>query len=271
MSTEAGGRTNHVGHEGIPDMTNTGTSPQPAAVATTLVVSQDPATIQQLKEGLLQFAIAAEVSSEITSAFQLLNRRHFEAVIVDMRIGERARELLAQVRISASSQTAATFAITAGGAETDVAFSAGSHFVLERPLSAESVHNNLKVAYGMIMRERRRYFRCPVVIPVMLRGHEGGELHCKTLNISESGMAVTAPVALKPDSRVVVAFSLPDETTKFASDANVCWSDGSGRMGLQLLSLVSQHKEQLQAWLARRLEEKLPEGVASQFQRTSES
>ncbi len=250
-------------------MTTTGSSPQPAA--TTLVVSKDAATIQQLKEGLQQFAIAAEVSSEITAAFQLLNRRHFEAVIVDMQIGERAGELLAQVRSSASSQTAATFAITAGGTETGLAFGAGSHFVLERPLSTESVHNNLKVAYGMIMRERRRYFRCPVVIPVSLRGHQGGELHCKTLNISESGMAVTAPVALKPDSKVLVAFSLPDETTKFASDANVCWSDGSGRMGLQLLTLASRHKEQLQAWLARRLEEYLPADVASQFQKGPES
>ena len=252
-------------------MTNTGTSPQPSAVATTLLVSHDAATIQQLKESLQQFAIAAEVATEIAGAFQLLNRRHFEAVIVDMQIGERARELLAQVRSSASSQTATTFAITAGGTETDVAFGAGSHFVLERPLSAESVHSNLKVAYGMIMRERRRYFRCPIVIPLVLRAHEGGELHCKTLNISEGGMAVTSPVALKPDSRVLVAFSLPDDPTKFASDANICWSDGSGRMGLQLLTLPSRHKEQLQAWLARRLEENLPDNVASQFQKTPES
>jgi DNA-binding response OmpR family regulator len=252
-------------------MINAGTSTKPAAVASTLVVSQDAATIQQLKESLAQFAIVAEVASEITAAFQLLNRRHFEAVIVDMQIGERARELIAQVRSSASSQTAATFAVTAGGAETGVAFGAGSHFVLERPLSPESVHSNLKVAYGMIMRERRRYFRCPVVIPVVLRAHEGGELHCKSLNISESGMAVTSPVALKPDSQVSVAFSLPDDPTKFASEANVCWSDGSGRMGLQLVSLVSLHKEQLQAWLARRLEENLPDNVASQFQRNPES
>jgi len=248
-------------------MTTTAASPQPAAVATTLVVSKDAATIEQVKEGLQQFAIAAEVSNELTSAFQLLNRKHFEAVIVDMQIGQRSRELLAQVRSSASSQTAATFAITAGGAETSAAFAAGSHFVLERPISAESVHNNLKVAYGMIMRERRRYFRCPVALPVTLRGHEGGELHCETLNISESGMALKCPIALKPDSRVYIAFSLPDEKNQFASDANICWSDGSGRMGLQLLNLVPQHKEQLQAWLARKLEENLPENVASQFLR----
>jgi len=251
-------------------MTNEGTSREPAAVATILLVSQDAATIRQLKESLLQFAVATEVSGETTDALQLLDRRHFEAVIVDLQIGEPARELLAQVRSSSSSQTAATFAITAGEAETAVAFGAGSNFVLERPLSAESVHRNLKAAYGTIMRERRRYFRCPLVAPALLRGPEGGDFLCKTLNISENGLAVTAPVALKPASQVFVTFNLPDETTQFATDAKVCWSDGTGRVGLQLLNLPSQQKARLQAWLARRLEEVLPEAVASQFERTPE-
>jgi len=252
-------------------MTNTGASTKPSPVATALVVSNDTATVQQLTEGLQQFAMMAEVCGDPSSALQLLNRRHFEAVIVDSQIGDAARAILEQVRSSPSTRNAATFAVTGGGSDTTRAFSAGSNFVLERPLSGESVSRSLKAAYGTIMRERRRYFRCPVVLPAVLRSREGGELQCKTLNISENGMALTAPIALKPGSEVAVAFTLPDQPTRFTTESKVCWSDGSGRLGLQFLNLSQQQKSELQNWLARRLEEILPEAVANKFQKNTES
>ena len=247
-------------------MADTGASAKSEPVATALLVCSDAATVGQLSEGLQQFAITVEVCSEPGLALQALNRRHFEAVIVDLQIGAPAQELLERVRFAPSSRNAASFAITSGGAETTRAFDAGSRFVLERPLSPEGIHRSLKVAYGLIMRERRRYFRCPVVLPAVLRSPEGGELPCKTLNISENGMALTAPIALKPESQVLVAFSLPDNPGTFTAESKVCWSDGSGRLGLQFLKLSTEMKTELQTWLARRLEEILPEKVANQFQ-----
>ena len=264
-------RSGNQGGGEFQSMTKTGASAQPSPVATALVISADEAIVRQLTEGLQQFAMRAEVCGDPASAMQSLNRHHFEAVVVDLQIGDQAREIFERVRLSPSSQTAATFAVTTGGPETIRAVDTGSHFVLERPLSAEAMARNLKAAYGMIMRERRRYFRCPVVLPAVLRSREGGELQCKTLNISENGMALTAPIALKPGSEVAVAFSLPDEPTRFSTESKVCWSDGTGRLGLQFLNLSQRHRSELQGWLSRKLEEILPEAVANKFQNPGQS
>jgi ActR/RegA family two-component response regulator len=243
----------------------------PAPIATALLISTDDAATRQVTDTLREFAMVAEVCVDCSTALHVLNRQHFEAVIVDMRMGVSARKVLERLRSSRSNQTAAAFAITDGSAnETQVAFHAGSNFVLERPLCAESIGRSLTVAYGMIMRERRRYFRCPVVIPAVLRSHEGGELQCKSFNLSEGGMAVSGPAALRPGSQVIAEFKIPDKDTVFATEAKVCWSDGTGRVGLQFLGLPVERKLELQEWLRRRLEAMIPEDVSRKFQQPEE-
>jgi DNA-binding response OmpR family regulator len=250
-------------------MTNAVASAKPAPMATALVISDDEATIRQLTENMQQFAIAAEVCRDAGFALQSLNRRHYEAVVVDLKMYQ-AKEIMERVRVSPSNQTATTFAITEGPKSGSV-FSAGANFVLERPVSEESLSRSLRAAYGIIMRERRRYFRCPVVIAVAVRDHEGREAHYQTINISESGMAIRIPALLKAGTEVAVQFMLPDNQNRFVVQAKICWSDGSGRAGLQFLNLALPQKTELQGWLSHRLEEVLPEAVASKFQKNPEA
>jgi CheY-like chemotaxis protein len=250
----------------VSQMTNAGAS-QPAPVATALVISDDEATVRQLTEGMQQFAISAEVCGDAGFALQSLNRRHFEAVVVDLKMYQ-AKEIMERVRFSPSNQTATTFAITDGAQS---AFSTGANFVLERPLSEESLSRSLRVAYGIIMRERRRYFRCPVTIPVAVRNQEGQETQYETINISESGIAIRIPNGMKAGTEVAVRFSLPENPTRFVVQSKICWSDPTGRTGLQFLNLPVSQKTELQGWLAHRLEEVLPEAVASKFQKPAQS
>jgi len=241
-----------------------------APVANALLVSANEATIEQITDCLRQFAIRVETCVVPSTALHVLNRDHFEVVIVDFELGNAAREILELLRRSRSNQTAAAFAITGRSPETQTAFSAGSNFVLERPLSAEAISRSLRAAYGMIMRERRRYFRCPVVISVELRA-EGAEFQCNSFNLSESGMAVSGPHGLRSGSEVTVDFTIPESATDVRTEARVCWSDGTGRMGLQFRSLPSEQKLQLEEWLTCRLEEILPEDVVRMFQLTNPS
>ena len=241
-----------------------------APVATALLVSANETTIEQVTDCLRQFAIRVETCVVPSTALHVLNRDHFEVVIVDFELQASAGEVLEQLRRSRSNQTAAAFAITSRSTETQTAFSAGSNFVLERPLSTESISRSLRAAYGMIMRERRRYFRCPVAIPVQLRA-EGTELQCKSFNLSESGMAVSGPLALRSGSQVTVDFTIPESTMNLSTEARICWSDGAGRMGLQFQGLPSEQKLQLGEWLTCRLEEILPEDVVRMFQLTNQS
>ena len=248
----------------------TSISSQPAAVATALIISDDEATIRQLHEAMQQFAIAAEVCRDAGLALQSLHQRHFEAVVVDLKMYQAA-EIIEKIRHCPSNQTATIFALTQGpGSESASVFTARANFVLERPISGESLGRSLKAAYGIIMRERRRYFRCPVTLAVAVRNPEGQETEYETINISESGMAISTPVSEKPAPQVTLGFILPDTHARFVLQAKTCWCDGKGHTGLQFLNPSREQKSELQGWLAHRLEEVLPEAVASKFQKPAQ-
>ena len=240
-------------------------APAPSvSMGSALVVSNDAATIKQLSASMQQLAMSPEVCFEVPPALGLLNRRKFEAVIVDLQLGDQAKAVLEKIRLSPSNRTAVIFTISDSDAETAVAFKAGSNFVLRRPLSLASIDRSLKVAYGLIVRERRRYFRCPVEIPVAIRRPDRPEVHSKTLNISEGGIAIATSVLLKTGVQVQVQFTLPGHESRFAVESTVCWCK-EGYLGLQFTSLPPQLASELQEWLSRRFEETFPESVADKF------
>src|SRR5215467_1405099 len=135
------------------------------AIGRVLLVSNDQSTAAQLTELIRQLAMTVEICPNINSALRLVHEQKFEAVVVDLALGELAPTLLKQVRLSPSNRTVVSFAISSGREQSSAAYEAGSSFVLERPLVNETVSQILKAAYGSIVRERRRYFRCPVAIP----------------------------------------------------------------------------------------------------------
>jgi CheY-like chemotaxis protein len=230
-----------------------------------LLVSNDAAAIKHLSEAMQPLAMSPEVCFEVPTALGLLNRKKFDAVIVDLQLGSQASSIVEKVRLSPSNRTAVIFAISDSDTETASAFKAGSNFVLRRPLSLPSIDRSLKVAYGLIVRERRRYFRCPVEIPATISRPAMAEIHGQTLNISEGGMAVNTSVSLAPGVKVQVHFTLPARKSRFVVDAAVCWCKEK-YLGLQFSALSPQLTSELQEWLARRLEESLPQSVADRFQ-----
>ena len=131
------------------------------AIAHALLASSDPATVQQVTHGLQQWSLSTEVCQEAPAAIRLLNSRKFDAVIVDHQL-KQSEAFLEAVRLSSSNRTAVTFAIGSSHTQTPAAFRDGASFVFDRPLSMESIGHTLKPAFGFILRERRRYFRCPV-------------------------------------------------------------------------------------------------------------
>ena len=248
---------------------SSGNSPAPViatSIAGVLLVSHDAVAIEQLSESMQKLAMSPELCAEVSSALDLLNRRKFEAVIVDLQAGDQANAVVEKIRLSPANRTAVIFTISDSDAETASAFKAGANFVLRRPLSPISIDRNLKVAYGLIVRERRRYFRCPVETPAKISGPANPEIHGHTLNISEGGIAINTPVILEPGIKVQVEFALPGRPFPFAAEAAVCWCKNS-YLGLQFTSLSPQLASELQEWLARRLEESLPSSVADKFRK----
>jgi PilZ domain len=234
-----------------------------ASMGRVLLVCADSTTIQQLAEGMDQLAITTEVCVDVSMALRLLNRKKFEAIIVDFGLVQ-AKEMLEQIRISPSNRTAVTFAIT--DPAKPAKFEIQPNFLIEKPLSTNSVGRTLKAAFGLIVRERRRSFRCPIEIPAGIQ-FDGEEVNCHLVNISEGGQAIAESPSLKPGAQVRVLFTLPGELLRFKIESEVCWYDGKGRAGLRSLMIPSEQKSILLRWLAVKLEEDLPESVARQFRK----
>ncbi|MFZ3187369.1 MAG: PilZ domain-containing protein [Candidatus Sulfotelmatobacter sp.] len=230
-----------------------------------LLVSADPVTIQQFSDALRELSISHDVCKQVPAAVGLLNRRKFDAVIVDLQLGEESGVILNEARLSPSNQTAVTFVISGSDAEA-IAFRKRSEFVFERPLSAKSIRNTLKPAYGLILRERRRYFRYPTSIPVAILRKSLQEIRCNSVNISEGGMALSTFVPLIPGESVKVQFTLPDHKAPCSAKSTICWVK-TGHLGVRFTSISDEHKSELQVWLSQKLEEMLPEFVAEQFQK----
>ena len=117
------------------------------AMGLALVVSADPPALQLFSHALHELSLSTDLCGEAPTAIRLLNRRKFEAVIVDLQLGEQTGLILDEVHHSSSNKTAVTFGISNNDATATAAFRKKSQFVFERPLSAQSIHQNAQVCF----------------------------------------------------------------------------------------------------------------------------
>jgi CheY-like chemotaxis protein len=242
------------------------TLPTLPLIARSLLVSKDPAAIEQITNAMERLVIATEVCSDVVSARHRLNTEKFDVVTVDFDLGEQAPSVLAEARFSPSNRTAPAVAITRNKSDIALAYCAGTTFMVERPLSAESLNHTLTAGYGLVVRERRRYFRCPVETHILMRRVDMRPKRSQTVNISEGGMKiVSVPTKLVPGMRVRVEFMLPGRMELFTAACETVWRDRRSHAGLRFLLLPLEQRCDLQEWLSEKLEESLPESVAERF------
>jgi hypothetical protein len=184
-------------------------------------------------------------------------------------MGETAAHIMNEFRQSPANHKAVSFIIS-GDDQGDAKSS--STFVLERPLSLPSISRTLRAAYGLMVRERRRYFRCAVTVPALIR-IEGSseEIPCKTVNVSEGGISVHSPLLIDSYVPEALRFRLPGRSSQMCAETTVRWRSPEGLVGLEFRKLPASQKAELQEWLAQRLEETLPESVAALFRSISPS
>ena len=60
------------------------------SIGLALLVSADPVTIQQFSLALRELSISPDACQDAASADLLLKRRKFDAVIVDLQLGEQS-------------------------------------------------------------------------------------------------------------------------------------------------------------------------------------
>jgi len=130
----------------------------------------------------------------------------------------------------------------------------GANFVLQKPVTTAGTLRCFHTALSFMVREKRRYFRCPVEIPVNLFFNQGEELKGTVTNLSEGGMAIRFEGELARDAISKAQFLLPGARARLEPKGEIAWADGRGRAGIKFVEVPDSCREQLERWIMRRIE-----------------
>jgi CheY-like chemotaxis protein len=218
-----------------------------------LLLSRDAEVFRVLRATLEKLSIEIEVCQEAKKASDILISQKFDAVIVDCDDMPGGVGVLEGLRATPSNKNSVTFAIVNERTSTQEAFGMGVNFVLHKPLSVLNTSRCFNAALSFMLRERRRYFRHPVKMPVCLVLNDK-EIKGESTNISEGGIALLLHHALPKNATPRVQFTLPASGPALDVDTEVAWADLKGYVGLRFRNLPASSQELLEGWLTTQME-----------------
>jgi DNA-binding response OmpR family regulator len=228
-----------------------------------LLISRDPALLGVLRPTLEKISVHIEVCPDSHPGMRLLTKHKFDAVIIDCDDLADGHSVLCDLRKTPSNAKSVAFAVLNGKTTTQDAFQCGANFVLQKPLTPLHATRCFNAALNFMVRERRRYFRYPLEIPVHIKVPQGAEVTATSTNLSEGGMALNAGVALPKDTVASLRFTLPLSNTSLELKAQVAWSDHQGSTGIRFIEVPQSSQYQLDQWLTERLQSEMPQNLLS--------
>ena len=218
-----------------------------------IAITRDQQSVDILRHALEQLSTTLEVCRGLNSGQDVLQSQKYDGVIVDCDDLRGGLSLLQELRRTSSNKTSVSFAML-NGSSTKTAFEMGANFVLQKPLVPITTLRCFSAAFGQMTREKRRYFRVAVEMPVRVVFEGGPDLHASATNISEGGMAIATANPLPKKEISLVQFTLPTTSNTLQAKAVLAWADGSGHAGLRFLNLPQLSQEHLERWLSTRME-----------------
>jgi CheY-like chemotaxis protein len=219
-----------------------------------LLVSNDYATLTAVSGGVKKYGAKFALVPTAEAARDYLDRKKIDGVFVDMQL-PGSLELIEGVRKGASNAKVAIFACVESARQSTATLNAGANFLLRKPLNVDAVGLHITIAKEIMLRERRRYFRHPVNLPVTLKDGEA-EQHARIVNLSEGGMAVRGVKLLKQATGIEFWFELA-LGAEISGKGLVAWTSSEGMAGILVHTLQGMGRGHLDAWLTAR-EQLLP-------------
>jgi len=211
-----------------------------------------------LRPTLEKMSVSVEVCSGTQTGEDLLGKRKFDAVIVDCDDLCGGVDLLKGLRRTQSNASSVAFAVLNGKTTTQEAFQIGANFVLQKPLTPLNASRCFHAAMSFMMRERRRYFRHPVEMPVRVGLAPDAEISAAATNLSEGGMAIRFTGKLAKDAECKLQFTLPGSHTSLELPGKVAWVD-EGRAGIKFVEVPQSSQYQLDLWLTELMRDETPD------------
>ena len=212
-----------------------------------VVLSTDSAAVDSLCSCLNTLGISPALHREVSSAIGVLSRQKTDAFFVDHELDSEFA-LLKGVRGSPSSRGALGFALVPQKVSPNRAFRLAD-FVIDKPLAETRLIRTLRAAYGIMLKERMRYFRHSVEVEATLVDRTQRTSAAQIRNISQTGLAIVSPAQLIARESVQLHFCLPGDKERINCKAQIIWTADSGKAGLAFTHLAPSHKLRLTEWI----------------------
>jgi DNA-binding response OmpR family regulator len=223
-----------------------------------LLISQDEALLAVLRPALEKISVNLEVCPEQRSGHELMAKRKFDAVIIDCDDLHNGIELLKSLRQTQSNSRSVAFLVVNGKTTTQEAFASGANFVLQKPLTPLHASRCFNAALNFMVRERRRYFRHRLDMPLRISLPHNQEMTAAATNLSEGGMAIRVQGKLPKDSQPQFRFTLPTTNISLELKGQVAWADEAGDVGIRFVEVPQSSQYQLEKWLTDRIQDEMP-------------
>lgn len=221
-----------------------------------LLLSRDLALLNVVRRVCDEAGISLKLATDAPEAEEMLARAKFDGVIADCDDVPSATTVVQNLRKGISNRSAIVFAIrNCVGISVRNAFELGANFVLDKPVNIERATRCVRAAQGLLVRERRRYFRVPAEIPVTLNFGDGNPVNATIANISEGGMSVRTAAPIPTRATVRFSFFLPDTKIKVEAKGEVAWSlSPNNRAGIHFVYLPESTQKELLMWINAELQ-----------------
>lgn len=217
------------------------------------MVTSDPVLTASFAEIAREVGIEALASEKSGGIPDELSGAKYEGVLLDFAV-PAAMDILSAVRNSRSNEKAVIFGVVTDAFKGHQVLENGANVVLERPFDARQIRRALYAAYDLMARERRRYFRCTIEVPVLvIQPKSASDIRCTCINISSTGIALKTPSAFETGEEFQIIVFLSEGKLAIRAAATVVWDDKHGKTGLSFRCSTPQHQSDLEGWLNSQL------------------
>jgi len=214
-----------------------------------LVVCSDSLMFSTITEAVRAIKGRLNCAPNIASARDYVARRKIDGIVLDMTL-PGALELIDFVRRGNSNKFSVIFACMGPASEPQFALRAGANFVFTRSAEPSQVERLFSSASSLMIAEKRRFFRYPLMVPVQFT-MDGGSREGTMANLSEGGMAVWCLQDAPLGAPMQFSFELPFGGL-IQGKGEVAWANADGTLGIKFHILQDQAYTHLSAWLGRR-------------------
>ena len=216
-----------------------------------LIASHDAIVEDAFQHVADEMHVALELCGDTNSSLAALQRKRFDAVVVDCDDMYAGTSVLKSVRRNLPNKSAAVLALTNGETQPADAMDLGANFVFAKPISPDRLRLELRKAGHLLHMDQRNTRRYAVITPAFVSCGQVLERSAMTFNISMGGVGVRLAEPIPDDDVLRVQFQLPGTDSTIQARGEIAWADHEGNTGILFTSISERCMAELASWIDR--------------------